>query len=154
MRKINTIVYHCSATPEFWREDDGMSHERIFEGQVESIRRYHVDKLNWTAEGYHWFISRRGLILPGRPEEDVGAHVAGHNDDSIGICLIGGGGSCQDDPFLKNFTLDQAAAMDRMNGGFVARFGTGISIKGHHDFGVKKACPGFSVWKFLGGARS
>lgn len=35
-------------------------------------------------------IRRNGVVEEGRPIEQSGAHVAGHNHDSIGICLVGG----------------------------------------------------------------
>ena len=40
--------------------------------------------------GYHFVIQRNGEVDEGRPIEQTGAHVKGHNHDSIGICYIGG----------------------------------------------------------------
>lgn len=77
MRDIELIVVHCSATRPStdWRAVD--------------IDRVHK-RLGWSRIGYHYVITRAGFVEPGRPEEEVGAHVLNHNSRSIGICLVGG----------------------------------------------------------------
>ena len=77
MRKINKIIVHCSATPE------GK------EFSVETIRKWHL-KRGWSDIGYHFVIDLKGELHEGRPVERTGAHVKGHNFDSIGVCYIGG----------------------------------------------------------------
>ena len=39
--------------------------------------------------GYHFFIEKTGKTTQGRDELEIGAHVVGMNDKSIGICLAG-----------------------------------------------------------------
>lgn len=39
--------------------------------------------------GYHYVIYRNGPVVVGRGWDEAGAHVAGHNAHSLGICLIG-----------------------------------------------------------------
>jgi N-acetylmuramoyl-L-alanine amidase len=77
MRDINMIVVHCSATPEGLpigaREIDAMHRARGF-----------------TMIGYHYVIGINGKLETGRALDRVGAHVSGHNANSIGICLVGG----------------------------------------------------------------
>ena len=82
MRDLNRVILHCSATPE------GR------EVSVETIREWHTDPpprgRGWSDIGYHYVIHLNGEIEIGRPIEVQGAHVSGENEDSIGICYIGG----------------------------------------------------------------
>ena len=91
--KTDTIVIHCSATPEDM--DIG----------VEKIREWHVKERGWDDVGYHHIITRNGTLEPARSEEYMGAHAVAVNNCSIGICLIGGA----DDKgaWEQNFTPDQ-----------------------------------------------
>ena len=78
MKKINTIVVHCSATP------------RHKDFSAEDIRDWHVKGNGWDDIGYHFVIRLDGSIEYGRMVDKYGAHVKGHNYDSLGICYIGG----------------------------------------------------------------
>lgn len=77
LKDVNLIVIHCSATKE--------SQNYTFE-QLKKDHRLR----GFTACGYHVYIRRDGTVHPGRPFTTVGAHVAGHNKNSIGICYEGG----------------------------------------------------------------
>ena len=77
MRKIDTIVIHCSETPE------GMDYP------LGSLRADHL-KRGFVDVGYHYYIKKDGTIQEGRPIEKAGAHAQGHNAHSIGICYEGG----------------------------------------------------------------
>lgn len=79
MRPIKTVVVHCSATPV--GRDLG---RREIDG-------WHRAK-GWAGIGYHYVIRLDGTLEKGRQDNVVGAHVAGHNAYSIGICVIGGVG--------------------------------------------------------------
>lgn len=75
--QTRAIVYHCSATrPNL---DIG----------AREIREWHIAR-GWADIGYHIVIRRDGTIEWGRHPAAIGAHVAGHNTDSIGVCLVGG----------------------------------------------------------------
>lgn len=81
MREINLAVVHCSATPIKQHVNAAV------------IRGWHTDKINgrgWSDIGYHFVILREGGLEIGRPLSRAGAHVKGHNDNSVGICLVGG----------------------------------------------------------------
>ena len=135
MRRITDIVIHCSAT------------KAIADIGVKEIRQWHVEGQGWRDIGYHYVIRRNGQLETGRPREQVGAHVAGHNANSIGICLVGGL-----DPNMNpeaNYTAEQWVALRKLVAGLRQQF-PGAAVKGHRDFpGVNKACPCFEVKAWL-----
>lgn len=77
MRKIDLIVLHCSATPI----NQDYTPERL--------TRDHKAR-GFNSAGYHFYIRQSGQRVAFRPIEQVGAHVEGHNANSIGICYEGG----------------------------------------------------------------
>lgn len=77
MRNIKFIVIHCSAT------------RASQEVTVEDITRWHKAR-GFKTIGYHFVIYQDGQLRTGRPLSEAGAHVAGFNSTSIGICYIGG----------------------------------------------------------------
>lgn len=77
MRTIKRIVVHCTAT----KEGNKVT--------VEDIDRWHKDR-GWRGIGYHHVVYLDGSVHEGRPEAQVGAHVAGYNADSIGVVYVGG----------------------------------------------------------------
>lgn len=85
MRTINLIVIHCSATVE----------GRPF--TAADIKAMHTRPKprgnGWSDIGYHHVIELDGKVVAGRREETAGAHVAGHNAASTGVCYIGGIGA-------------------------------------------------------------
>ncbi len=137
MRDIDFLVVHCAATKP--NMDVG----------VNEIRKWHMDR-GWMDIGYHYVIRRSGEIEVGRPEEIPGAHVAGHNRNTIGICLVGG---IDDEGYPEpNFTDTQLYSLRMLLENMLHEHGlTAGSIMGHRDFpGVHKACPSFNVshwWK-------
>jgi hypothetical protein len=139
-KTVDTIFIHCSATRPDWMEG------RSFAEKVAEITRWHRQR-GWKAIGYHWIIDRDGQVAQGRSEKTVGAHVQNHNSGSIGICLIGGFGSNENDPFEKNFTPEQDAALRNLIEDIELR--TPIkSVRGHNEVAAK-ACPGFQVARWF-----
>ncbi len=141
MRHIDEIWVHCSATrPRWWQEKTAAQ-------KADEIRRWHVEDNGWRDIGYHFVIDRDGTVVEGRPLDEQGAHVYGHNDNSIGICLLGGHGSNENDAFFDHFTSDQDKALrnliDRLKGRFAIK-----SVRGHNEVAAK-ACPGFDVQRWL-----
>lgn len=131
MRDINYIVIHCDATRPSVNFD------------VTDIDRIHREK-GWDGIGYHWFIKRDGTLQPGRPEIKRGAHVYGHNADSIGICMAGG---LNEDTYKpeNNYTDMQFATLEVLLREKIVEY-PNARILGHRDFiGVAKACPCFDV---------
>lgn len=132
MREINLIVVHCTySRPSM---DIG----------VEEIRKWHVEGNSWTDIGYHYVIRRDGTIEDGRPIERPGAHVKGHNSNSIGIAWVGGMASEVEKP-EDNRTEAQNEALVYLIKKLQQKF-PGAALMGHRDFkGVKKECPCFDV---------
>jgi len=130
-REISQIVVHCSYTPPSM--DIG----------AETIRDWHVDDNGWDDIGYHYVITRNGEIEPGRPVGIAGAHVRGHNDHTIGVCLIGGMTEDDDEP-ESNFTHWQWDALDVLLHQLEAKLGR-LDVVGHRDLDPSKDCPCFNV---------
>jgi len=106
------------------------------------IRDWHVKGNRWADIGYHAVIRRNGELESGRPMSRAGAHVAGHNADSIGICLVGGVAADRRTP-ENNFTPEQMATLERVVKDLLRRY-PGATVHGHNEFAAK-ACPSFDV---------
>ena len=138
---IDEIIVHCSDTRPDWMAGQPLA------AKVAEIRRWHVEERKWRDIGYHYIIDRDGAQAMGRPESVIGAGVEGRNAGVIHIVLIGGHGCAATDPFDRNFTPAQDAALRRVIANISAR--TAIeSVTGHNDW-ARKACPGFNVATWL-----
>lgn len=140
MRNINEIVVHCTATRPKWWEG------RSAEEKVREVRQWHLDR-GFNDVGYHWLIDRDGTIVKGRDESKTGAHVKGHNANTIGISLFGGHGSSSDDQFFDNYTPAQETALRQLIAEIEMRYNI-QKVSGHNEYSTK-ACPGFRVSEFL-----
>ena len=133
MREINEVIVHSSATrpaQNFCAED---------------IKRWHTDK-GWLDIGYHYVIRRDGLIEAGRDEEKIGAHAKGHNNESIGVCLIGG--TDEKGRPDANFTIHQYVSLLELLNAMIKKY-PDATVLGHRDLPrVNKACPCFDVQSF------
>lgn len=57
---------------------------------MRSIQSYHMDVNGWCDIGYHFLVSHNGTVFQGRDTVlRQGAHVGGHNQDNVGISLMG-----------------------------------------------------------------
>lgn len=130
MRKIHTIIVHCTATPE------GR------DVSVNTIRNWHVRDNGWRDIGYHYVIYRDGSIHTGRPISQVGSHVAGKNAGSIGIVYVGGVDANMKPKDTR--TPAQKSALRKLLTDLVAKYPI-TKIAGHNDFDKRKACPCFDA---------
>jgi len=129
MRKIDTIIIHCSATPA------GRPHTAA------DIARWHRER-GFAGIGYHHVVLLDGTVEKGRPEAEIGAHCQGHNARSIGVCYIGG-----TDAKLRPLdtrTEAQKAALRALVSRLLERH-PGAAVRGHDEFAPGRACPCFSV---------
>jgi hypothetical protein len=117
---IRYLVVHCSDT------DDDLT--------ASDIHTMHLG-FGWDGIGYHAVIIKDGTIEQGRPHFWSGAHVYGHNEKSLGVCLIG----------RNDFTSEQMTALDGLLRDWIARYPQ-ARICGHRDFpNTQKTCPNFDV---------
>ena len=129
--EIKWIVRHCSATK--------LSQDYT----KEKLERDHKNR-GFSAIGYHYYIRKNGVLEIGRPEDQIGAHVKGFNDKSIGVCYEGGlaeDGSPQD-----TRTAEQIMTMHRLLRDLRRKYPT-TKIVGHRDL-LKyrtKSCPCFDA---------
>ena len=77
MNKPKYIIVHCSAT----KVTSNIT--------VEQIVSMHKQR-GFNTIGYHYYITKDGVIHKGRDESIDGAHCLGYNAKSIGICYEGG----------------------------------------------------------------
>lgn len=131
MRKISSIIVHCSATPE------GKSFT------VADIDRWHRQR-GFAQIGYHYVIYLDGSVHTGRPLSQVGAHCQGHNVNSIGVCYIGGMTADSKHP-KDTRTPEQKLALIELLKHLKQQFPKAV-IHGHRDFAAK-ACPSFDATK-------
>lgn len=163
-RPINLIVIHCSATPNgatFFEGQhglagfktpiqrlDAMHRARGFSRSPDFRKRQNPDL---TSIGYHFVVYSSGVVVTGRHLDEVGAHVQGHNTNSIGVCMLG----------TDAFTPAQWANLAKLLEGLQKSF-PNARIVGHRDLspdrdrdGVVepgewlKICPGFDVRAWL-----
>ena len=132
-RPITRLIVHCSYTPPSM--DIG----------VARIRDWHVNDNGWRDIGYHWVIRRDGGVEQGRSEDIPGAHTAGHNADSIGVCLVGGMSETDRQPEC-NFTGAQYDALCKLIRQIRGRHAN-IEVSGHNDW-ARRACPTFNAKEF------
>tara|TARA_A200000113_G_scaffold226000_1_gene249328 strand:- start:16807 stop:17208 length:402 start_codon:yes stop_codon:yes gene_type:complete len=120
-RETTYIVVHCADTP-----DD-------MDVGVEEITQWHKER-GFRTVGYHYVIRLDGTIEQGREPSTIGAHVKGHNDESIGICVVGRGNLTpqQDENLFELIRL-------------LKRTYTDAEIIGHTDLDDGKTCPNFDV---------
>lgn len=128
MRTIDTIVIHCTATRE--GGDFG----------VVDVRRWHKAQ-GWKDVGYHYIVRLDGRIEKGREDAVIGAHAAGHNAHSIGVCYVGGldaTGKAKD-----TRTPHQREAIEKLVRLLKHKYNA--RVVSHHDLDKRKACPCFDA---------
>ena len=144
MRKIDSIVVHCSATRSDWMSADGINE------QLKEIDKWHRER-GFDMIGYSYLVSRNGEVVQGRPLEKTPAAQKGHNTGSIAICLIGGFGSDADDLATDHYTPVQLARAYSLIRELQEQFNVkNDNVLGHNRLSTK-ACPGFRVQKWLAG---
>ena len=131
MRTINEIVVHCTATKE----------GKDF--HVEDVRKWHKAK-GWKDLGYHYLVNLDGGIEVGRPIDQQGAHVTGHNATTIGIVYVGGLDADGKPKDTRNYS--QKEALEDLIASLLIVFPSIKKISGHRDYAAK-ACPCFDAKK-------
>ncbi len=128
------IVVHCAATKASM--DIGLT----------EIRKWHVQGNGWRDVGYHYIIRRNGEVELGRSIRDTGAHAAGYNHKSVGLCMVGG--MAEDNSAENNFTAQQWTALLDLVKQLKADYPE-ADVIGHNEISEKE-CPSFDVQKWKG----
>lgn len=147
---IRTMIVHCAASPNGKAlTRNGMTAAQVIDEwhRARGFERAWRARTDWNpglrSIGYHWVIDCDGTVYSGRGLDEVGAHAAGHNTGSLGVCLVG----------TDKFTPAQWAALR----GLVekARHNwPNLQVLGHRDLpNVAKSCPGFDVAAWETGGR-
>jgi len=119
---IKYLVVHQSDSPDDMYVDAPMIHD------------WHLQR-KFAGIGYHAVIQRDGTAEAGRPIYWQGAHVKGHNHESLGACLVGKT-KFTDEQFYTLFRLIKTWLMDYPD----------AEVVGHGDLDKDKYyCPGFDV---------
>ncbi|QLI47572.1 N-acetylmuramoyl-L-alanine amidase [Pseudomonas phage vB_PsyP_3MF5] len=127
------LVVHCAATKPSM--DIGLR----------EIRQWHRQR-GWLDIGYHFVIRRDGTVETGRPVNTIGAHVEGHNYESVGVCLVGGINTTGAPE--NNFTDSQFKTLRELLDKLKVDYPS-AKIVGHRDLDPNKACPSFDVASWL-----
>lgn len=128
MRKINELIWHCTATPE------GR------EVTAKDIDRWHR-KRGWNGIGYHKVIHLDGSVSEGRPASRTGAHVKGRNRNTIGYVYVGG--LDKNRKAKDTRTEAQKRTMRRLTLEAIREYGL-TKVSGHNQYAAK-ACPCFDA---------
>lgn len=125
--KPSIVILHCSDTPDNPKNE-------LYDTRPEHIEEWHKAR-GFNKIGYHFIITRDGVIHRGRGEAEKGAHTKGHNTGSLGVCLVG----------RNVFTSDQ---MDSLFSLYLRlKDSWGIESKnwfGHYEFS-DKTCPNLDM---------
>lgn len=162
---ITKIVIHCSATQNGkpLRTKTQTAAQRIDDWHKQ--RGFNRNPSNAKAFnphlrhiGYHFVIDTDGTVETGRQEGENGAHVKGHNTNSLGICLVGGVSITGKN--YGRYTAKQWQALHQLLRKLEAKYPARIC--GHRDLSPDlngdgtiapnewvKDCPCFDVWEWL-----
>lgn len=123
MNQPKRVILHCAATPNFKSFD------------AHDIDKWHRER-GWTMIGYHYVITLDGKTQRGREDYDQGAHTAGANRNSLGVCLIG----------TDLFTTEQVDALIRLYVKIFRQYGIEYGYwHGHYEINKDKRCPGVDM---------
>ncbi|MBI5789275.1 MAG: N-acetylmuramoyl-L-alanine amidase [Candidatus Schekmanbacteria bacterium] len=146
MNPIKRLVIHCSdsafgnaALIDQWHRQRGFSkigyHFVILNGYPDS--RQYQNRKPWNFLDGTVECGRNLDTDPYLSEEEVGAHVYGFNQESIGICLIGG---------KSGFTSRQFHTLRELVNELLDNFHLPISaVFGHYELNQDKTCPDINM---------
>lgn len=133
MREINSIILHHTGTPK--------------NTTVSSINKGHRNRWDNQSKtgyyiGYHYLILANGKVVQTRRDDEEGIHTYGHNNNSIGISLMG-------DFTIEDPNPKQIYALRDLLKQLVDDYNV-TDIKGHREL-TATACPGNLDLDFIRG---
>lgn len=105
----------------------------------EHYARMHVCMNDWPAIGYHYMISKSGVIFKVNDESIMSYHCKGQNKRSIGISLMGNY-STELIPMIQSKSLQDLIQLLKLQFNI-------IEVKKHSDYS-KTECPGLNFKLF------
>ena len=132
-RSIQYIVVHCSAT------------RVTIPFTEEQLRQCHL-KRGFKCIGYHFYVTKDGVLHHTRPMSEIGAHALGFNLHSLAICYEGG--LDESGKPADTRTPLQKETLRRVLGELKGLYPE-ARIVGHYQLSadVHKACPCFDARK-------
>ncbi len=145
--QIDTIIIHSCGSPNGSRFDTKYINwlhgkARLDQGLAPFSRKSKAIKNHasqYSHIGYHFVIWVNGVVDCGRALREVGQHTNGHNQKSIGICLIGS----------DKFSHQQWRALSDCITSLRRDLPNISQVVGHNQIDTSKTCPGFSVGEWL-----
>lgn len=126
-RPVKRVFIHCS-------DSDVPAHDN-----VATIRKWHVKERGWKDIGYTFLITKDGTLHPGRDIEAVPAAQAGHNTNTIAVCLTG----------RAKFTEAQFETMRSLCASVHEQLPL-VTFHSHKEVSPGKTCPNFCLKTVLG----
>lgn len=126
-RNVDRVFIHCSASDDPLHDD------------VAVMDLWHKQR-GWSGVGYHFFIKKDGTLQEGRPLWKVPAAQAGHNVDTIAICLHG--------LLESKFTQEQFDTLKDLCRMIDDAYNGEVTFHGHREV-ARKACPVFDYKNVL-----
>ena len=128
---ITEIIFHCSAT----KETQDYPYQKLL--------KHHLSR-GFSDVGYHFYVTKDGVVHECRPLGQVGAHTRGYNKNSIGICYEGG--LCENGKPKDTRTTLQTFSIEKLLTTLFEIFPI-TKISGHNEYS-NKACPCFDVIEY------
>ena len=127
MRHISHIVVHHTASTH---------------STFDSVINWHMTGNGWDRErsGYHYMISKEGIVFESNPITRAVWHCKGHNQESIGISLLG-------DFMVEPVSGGQMGALRGLLLSLQAEFPNAIVVP-HCSLG-STSCPGTNLLTIL-----
>ena len=126
-RKIEKIIYHCTATQQ--------------NATVEGILKYWRENLGWKNPGYHLIVKPDGSWTYLHDFNKISNGVRGYNSTSINISYIGG--VDENGKAIDNRTEQQEYIFENLYFLFKDKL-PDVTFHGHNEFSNKR-CPSYDV---------
>lgn len=123
-RMVSRVFLHCSAS-------DRPEHDN-----PQTMEKWHLER-KFKEIGYHFYIDKSGRIFEGRSLNTNPAAQAGHNANTIAICMGG----------LKTFTTEQKRALIALCL-YLEHLIKGLTFHGHCEVSLK-SCPVYPYKEWL-----
>lgn len=115
-------------------------HHAASDGVPKGFANYHIKSRGWPGIGYHFVISKDGIIWQTNFLTTVSNHVDNNNTRSVGICLVG---------HFDN-ELPSAVQIDALRWliGALKEILPPFEVRSHNEFS-SKSCPGKNMSEIM-----